>query len=91
MLRGVNRQIIEVNDIENPFFERAILFVRPDCREESDRDLRGKAVDWLNTAGPSALRPPRRRKRRLSRRALWLFLWVAAGAAAVLGILYIAR
>ena len=91
MLRGVNRQIIEVNDIENPFFERAILFVRPDCGEESDRGLRSKAVDWLNTAGPAALRPPRRRRRRLSRRSLWLFLWVALAAAATLGILYIAR
>ena len=91
MLRGVNRQIIEVNDIENPFFERAILFVRPDCGEETDRSLRSRAVDWLNTAGPDALRPARRRKRKLSRRALWLFFWVATAAASVLGILYIAR
>lgn len=91
MLRGVNRQIIEVNDIENPFFERAILFVRPDCREETDRNLRTRAVDWLNTAGPAALRPARRRKRKLSRRALWLFVWTALAAAAAMGILYIAR
>ena len=91
MLRGVNRQIIEVNDIENPFFERAILFVRPDCGEETDRNLRTKAVDWLNAAGPDALRPARRKKRRLSRRALWLFLWIATAAAAGMGILYIAR
>ena len=37
MLRGVNRQIIEVNDIENPYFERAILFVKPGCGEASEK------------------------------------------------------
>ena len=30
MIRGINRQIIEVNDTENDYFERALFFVSPD-------------------------------------------------------------
>lgn len=29
MIKGVNRQIIEVMDTGNPYFERALLVVRP--------------------------------------------------------------
>lgn len=31
MIKGVNRQIIEVNCLENLYFERALLFVRPNA------------------------------------------------------------
>ena len=90
MLRGVNRQIIEVNDMQSPYFERAIFFVRPDCGEASEHRLHEQAVDWLADVSPTPVRM-RRRKRRLSRRALWLFFWLAVAAAATLGVLYIAR
>lgn len=33
MLKGVNRQIVEVNCLENLYFERALLFVRPSATE----------------------------------------------------------
>ena len=29
MVRGLNKAVIEVNDTENEFIERAILFVNP--------------------------------------------------------------
>lgn len=90
MLRGVNRRIIEVNDIESPFFERAILFVRPDCEETAERRLHSRAVDWLAAASTPPAKAAKR-KRRISRRALWLLLWLAAAGAAALGLLYIMK
>lgn len=90
MLRGVNRRIIEVNDVESPFFERAILFVKPECGEASEKQLRAKAADWLSAASAPPVRA-RKRKRRISRRALWLMVWLSLAASAAWGILYFAR
>jgi hypothetical protein len=30
MLRGINRSIIEINETENQYFERVLIFVRPE-------------------------------------------------------------
>ena len=30
MLRGINRSIIEINETENRYFEKALLFVKPE-------------------------------------------------------------
>lgn len=38
MIRGVNRQVIEVREIENPYFERALLFVKKPCESGQQRD-----------------------------------------------------
>ncbi len=32
MLRGVNKQIIEINDIGSEYFEKALLFVKADSK-----------------------------------------------------------
>ena len=29
MLKGVNKQVVEVVEVDNEFFERAILFIKP--------------------------------------------------------------
>lgn len=48
MLKGINRQIIEVTHTNSPYFERALLFVRPSCGEtdadELDRQARRLVV-----------------------------------------------
>lgn len=48
MLRGVNRQIIEINSTDNCFFEKAILFVRPEFSEASETKLHDNANEFLN-------------------------------------------
>ena len=37
MLKGVNKQVVEVVEVDNEFFERAILFVKPALRENARR------------------------------------------------------
>ena len=47
MIRGVNKHIIEVSETENEYFERAILFVRPDMLHLNDAELRRRATKLL--------------------------------------------
>lgn len=46
MLKGVNKNVIEISDTGNDFFERAILFVRPQ-NSENDNNIRLLAADFL--------------------------------------------
>ena len=54
MLKGVNRQVIEINDTGSRYFERAILIVRPEFFGESGERLRSDASKLLGNYG----RPP---------------------------------
>lgn len=54
MLRGVNKQIIEVKDTGSRYFEKALLFVRPEFAELGPGQLEQEANRYLATVG----RPP---------------------------------
>ena len=56
MIKGVNRQIIEVTDTGNIYYERAILFVRPEYRSSSYEKLNSEASDLVKKyKAPSAI------------------------------------
>lgn len=64
MIKGINRQIIEVTDTQNEYFERALLVVRPGCSELETDCLREQAHQLLRTSGGyGGLRLSRRRQR----------------------------
>lgn len=52
MLKGVHHQIIEIRQTEDPFFERALLFVRPQCAESGEEDWQEKGRAFLKRAVP---------------------------------------
>ncbi len=52
MLKGVHHQIIEIRQTEDPFFERALLFVRPQCAENGEEDWQEKGRAFLKRAAP---------------------------------------
>ena len=88
MLKGVNRQIIEVSDTGNAYYERAILFVRPQYRDAQQALLEKQAKKLLCTMqAPSAVR-----KRTLyAYNAVRLLLPAIAGAlitAVLFGLFY---
>ncbi len=63
VIKGVNRQIIEVTDTGNEYFERALLVVRPNCVDAEAVRLREEAQRMLRNAGGYAgLRNQRRRR-----------------------------
>ncbi|MBR5451633.1 MAG: hypothetical protein IKV36_01405 [Clostridia bacterium] len=47
MLKGVNKQIIEINDIENEYFYKAILFVRPESSPRPHEYLSKRANEYI--------------------------------------------
>lgn len=47
MLRGVNRSIVEVAGSGSRYFEKAILFVRPECAGLSTGRLEAGAREYL--------------------------------------------
>lgn len=83
MIKGVNRQVIEVSDTGNPYFERALLVVRGDLADSAADRLHEEADRLLHSTGTySGLRK--------SRRAFWgkrlLLALGSGGVGAVLAL-----
>ena len=84
MIKGVNRNVIEVVDTGSDMFERAILFVRPSGRDSDPERLESSARSFLSHA--------RMRRKVLRRRAalgtvLKYILSAALGAGIAAGLL----
>lgn len=62
MLRGINRSIIEINETENKYFEKIIVFVRPEFGGFSQSHLQKEAVRMVSNLAA----PPAGLKRRVS-------------------------
>lgn len=61
MIKGISRQIVEVTDTTNPYFERVFFIVRQQCKEASPALLDKEAHRLVNTAtGYTGLKRARR-------------------------------
>lgn len=76
MLKGVSRQILEIAQTENPYFERAFLVVRPVCQDFSVEQLNKAAHKFLQQQSPYSGLKRAKQKQRLSS----LFCLFAGGA-----------
>lgn len=72
MIKGVNRQIIEVNNTDSIYFERAVFWLRPEVRELPVEISRAEAEKYIRTF------PEMRRKKKVSGKII-LSLIVVAG------------
>lgn len=79
MIKGVNKQILEVTNTENPYFEKIIFFVKPEYKN-ADRKKLQKEAEALATI---AQKPPRVKmsKKRIFHIALNSALFALAGFA----------
>ena len=57
MLKGVNKQVVEVVEVDNEFFERAILFVKAEKQQHEEETLRENARRYV---GSLRWKPPGR-------------------------------
>lgn len=48
MVRGTNKIIIEVNDTQNKYFEKAILFVKDNIPQGNDVNLNTEAKKYMD-------------------------------------------
>ena len=102
MIRGVNKQVIEVNDTGNEYFEKAILYVRPQFTSAGSNTLRSEAGRMLSQWSPPMHSAQRRdaaidnavrrdRRRRLLRRRITLWGIAAVIMAGCLLAVYFIR
>ena len=60
MLKGINKQVLEIHDTGTEYFEKALLFVRPEYASLSEERLREKFVRAFSGATVPGNRSSRR-------------------------------
>lgn len=76
MLKGVNRQVLEVTETNNIYYEKALLVIRPEYRHTQQAVLEREAKNMLKgMKPPSAIR-------KKSRLGYWM---LRLGSAAIFG------
>ena len=48
MLRGVNKKIIEINNVEGGYFDRVLFFISDDKKSEPDSVLNNQAEKYVS-------------------------------------------
>ncbi len=77
MIKGVNRQVVEVAETGSDYFEKALFFVNPRYYGMTDGKLRERAQTLMNAAGS-----PPKTKSGSKRSKIGLIIEIAASAAA---------
>lgn len=83
MIKGVNKQVLEINETQNSFFEKAIFFVKPEYSGLSEGRLRETAEKQLSCVGA----PPEERenkKRFIKNKCITAALLITVGV--ILGL-----
>lgn len=58
MIKGINKQILEVTNPESPYFEKIIFFVRPQGQKTDEEKLKAEALK----ISKQITKPPRQKK-----------------------------
>ncbi|MDR2558304.1 MAG: hypothetical protein LBC86_01985 [Oscillospiraceae bacterium] len=87
MLKGVNKLIIEVNNPESDFFERAIFFVKPGKSDAVTRDMNKNVQDIVGRAEAASKTGKLRTKKGAKKYALLKFAGAAGFGAMVAGFI----
>ena len=82
MIKGVNKQIIEINNPDSIYFDKVVFYLRPEVHAIPEEISRREIQRCFASSGI------RSGKRRLSRRGAWLITTGAAlmGAAVLLSL-----
>ncbi len=86
MVKGVNRQVLEIHETGCEYFEKALFFVRPEYSTEKEGKLKGSAIKSIR----SSAAVPKTRKQKIKSRAFFLAEMVAsAGVGAIITAFFI--
>ena len=78
MIKGVNRQVVEVSDTGSEYFERILFIVKPEYATVSEGKVRERVEQIAQSAGAP---PPTKSKRRPLLSAAKLTAAASVGAA----------
>lgn len=65
MIKGVNRQVVEVAETGSDYFEKALFFVNPKYYGLTDGKLREKAQTLMSVTGTPPKNRPKQKRNRL--------------------------
>jgi len=83
MIKGVNRQVLEVHETGTKYFEKALFFVRPEYSTLSEKRLNEKAL--LALSGNAKVPVTKRAKvKNIILRIIYLLFAAIAGAGVTL-------
>ncbi len=88
MIKGVNRQVVEVRETGCDYFERIIFFVKPEYASISEGKIRERAS---LIAGDTPLPPPTKKKGNHLTGILKVILSTLCGLAAGLAVSFLLR
>lgn len=79
MLKGTNKQILEVTNTNSPYFEKIIFFVRPEGQSISEAQLKMEA----ECISKKMRKPPKQKKtaKQILQSVAYSFLGIGAGIA----------
>ena len=60
MVKGINRQVLEIIEPDCAYFEKALFFVKPEYSKESDSKLRNQALKSIKSSSA-----PKTRKQKI--------------------------
>lgn len=82
MIKGINKQILEVTNPESPYFEKIIFFVRPNGQSVGEEKLKTEALKLSK----EMKKPPRVKKsaKQIFQHLALLALGIGAGISTVL-------
>lgn len=84
MIKGVNRQVVEITQTKCEYFERVLFFIKPEFSAVSDGELKERASAIAQSAGI----PPAERLRKSKIRSALCLGAAAFGGAAMSGIIF---
>lgn len=84
MIKGVNRQVVEVNETQCEYFEKIMFFIKPEYATVSEGKIRERAG---MIAEASTLPPPTKLKRNRYSEVIRLVFSALCGAAIAVVIL----
>lgn len=67
MIKGVNKQVLEISETQNGFFEKAIFFVKPEYSGMGEGRLKESARKEIENAGKPPVRNYRYKNERIKK------------------------
>lgn len=80
MIKGVNKQVLEVTNPESPYFDKIIFFVSADGSAQSEEKLKNEA----QSVASQLKKPPKSRRSKRDKFLSIMFAVCGIGAGAVL-------
>ncbi|MBQ6935606.1 MAG: hypothetical protein IJN49_03565, partial [Clostridia bacterium] len=84
MIKGINKQVLEVLETNNGYFEKALFFIKPEFSGISENKLRELALTEIK----SAINPPKQKYNNKTNKLLsFIYFFAVFISGLILGIL----